>query len=240
MNDIKLILQARMGSTRLPGKVFMELLGKPLLFWQIESLKKLNFPVIVATSDRRKDDCIEELALQQGVFCVRGSEENVFERFQRVAEYYPAKSYVRTTGDCPLISPVVISKVINLHLQSSADYTSNTIVRSFPDGLDVEVFTDQAFANLKKMELTDYQKEHVTPGFYENPNHFKLINLLEERNLGHWRWTIDVPSDFTWLKSMLNSMGATEIPEYEQIFQFITKNPEFLRLQRDLGDVQQI
>lgn len=229
-----------MGSSRLPGKVLKNLLGKPMITWQIESLKKLNFPIVIATTDKQQDDGIEEIAKQQGILLIRGSENNVFERFKNVSEEFPAKNYVRITGDCPLISPLVIHEVLNLHYQSNSDYSSNTLIRSFPDGLDTEVFTSDAFSKLNEMILTKYQQEHVTAGFYQNPKEFSLINLLEVRDLGDWRWTIDYPSDFSWLESMLISMGALRMPEYEETYSFIKNNPKFLRLQKDVKNVLEI
>lgn len=226
-----------MGSRRLPGKVFMNLLGKPMLAWQLNSLKKLDIPIIVATTNKLDDDCIEDLAIRNGLQCIRGSEHDVFERFVSVRADFPMDNYVRITGDCPLISPIVLREVVEMHKRSGSDYSSNTLVRSFPDGLDVEIFTDNAFFRLMNMELCEYQREHVTPGFYQNPQTFKLINLLEERNLGHLRWTIDIISDFKWLESLLFSMNAVEIPEYEDILDFIVNNPKYNRIQSDIQNV---
>jgi spore coat polysaccharide biosynthesis protein SpsF len=240
MEGIVLILQARMGSTRLPGKVLKNLLGKPMIAWQIESLKNLNLPIVIATTDKKQDDGIEEMAKQNGVLLVRGSEDNVFDRFKNVSEKFPAKNYVRITGDCPLISPLVIREVLSLHIQSNSDYSSNTLIRSFPDGLDTEVFTSDAFLKLNEMRLTKYQQEHVTAGFYQNPKKFSLTNLSEMRDLGDWRWTIDYPSDFGWLESMLTSMRVLKMPEYEETYSFIKNNPKFLRLQRDVINVPEI
>jgi len=237
MKDFQIILQARMGSTRLPGKVMSDLLGRPMLLWQIESLKRLKIPLVVATTQKEQDNCIELLARQCNVDFVRGSENNVYERFRKVAETFPSKNHIRVTGDCPLASPVIITQLISLHETANADYTSNTLVRSFPDGVDAEVFSEQAFFRLDSLELNDYQKEHALPGIYQNPNIFRLMNLLEERNLGHWRWTIDYQSDFFWLQGILTRMKTMEIPEYEEILDFIEKHPSFLRTNKDVMNV---
>lgn len=237
MNEFQIILQARMGSRRLPGKVLMDLLNKPMLSWQIESLKKLKIPIVVASSSSDIDDPIEQLTTNLGVFCFRGSEDDVYSRFKAAIEVYPATNILRVTGDCPLVSPAVITKLLHLHIESKSDYSSNFLVRSFPDGLDVEVFTHQAFERLDGIELTDYQREHVTPAFYQYSELFTTINLLEERNLGNWRWTIDYPSDFAWLEAMLSTMQVNQIPEYEEILNFLEKNNSFKRVQRDTGIV---
>ncbi len=236
MIEFQIILQARMGSTRLPGKVMLDLLEKPMLLWQVESLRSLSVPIVIATTLNERDDCIEDFARKYDLLFIRGSENNVYERFKKVQEKFPAKNHIRITGDCPLVSPKIISQIMLLHEATHADYSSNTLVRSFPDGLDVEVFSQQAFSRLESMKLTDYQMEHVLPGIYQNPREFQLTNLLEERNLGHWRWTIDYSSDFVWLQSILMAMKATEIPEYEDILNFISEYPVFMRIQKDVTD----
>lgn len=223
-----------MGSKRLPGKVMKNLLGMPMIMWQINSLKKLGLPIIIATTTNRLDDVIHTWAANEKLLCVRDSEENVFNRFRKVIQMYPAKNYIRVTGDCPLISPFVTRKLLNTHTNIQADYSSNTLLRSFPDGLDVEVFTHEAFLKLQEMSLTKYQTEHVTAAFYQHPEMFSVANLLEERNLGNWRWTIDFQSDFTWLEGILGAMTVSEVPEYEKILEFIVNYPAFKRTQEDV------
>jgi len=218
----------------------MNLLNKPMLMWQLDSLKKLHIPIVVATTLNHADDRIEDLALSMGARCIRGPEENVYERFRLVTEVYPAANHIRVTGDCPLISPKITEELIKIHINHQVDYSSNFLVRSFPDGLDVEIFSGKAFKKLGAIDLTSYQKEHVTPGFYQNIETFSTMNLLEERNLGDWRWTIDVPSDFRWLESMLTFMRVSEMPEYEETYSFIKNNPKFLRVQEDVKDVLEI
>lgn len=240
MIDYQIIIQARMGSSRFPGKVMQPLLSKPMLTHQIRSLKKLEIPIVIATSNENLDTCIEDISNTNDLPCVRGSEADVFHRFSQVIQRYPAMNYIRITADCPLISPAIIQRLVKLHSLLNVDYCSNTLIRSFPDGLDVEIFTHQAFSRLSEIKLTSYQKEHVTPGFYENKGMFSVANLLEEENLGDWRWTIDYPSDLHWLKSLLLAMNASEIPEYQEIKAFILSNAIYCRKQGDTTHVEKI
>jgi spore coat polysaccharide biosynthesis protein SpsF (cytidylyltransferase family) len=205
--------------------------------WQINSLKKLGIPIIIATTTNNGDVGIENLAREMNVLCVKGPEDDVYKRFKLVKDMYPARNLIRITSDCPLVSPKIIDQLLNIHMRLKVDYSSNFLLRSFPDGLDVEVFSQEAFEKLESMKLSSYQREHVTPAFYQNKNSFISVNLLEERNLGNFRWTIDFPSDFLWLKSMLSSMGVTQAPEYEEILQFINDNPEYYRTEQDVNFV---
>lgn len=214
-----------------------DLLGKPMLQWQIDSLIDVCDNLVIATTTKEQDSQIADLARKKGIACVRGSEHDVLSRFKLAIDSYPALNYVRVTADCPLVSPKIIRELITLHESTNSDYTSNTLKRSFPDGLDAEVFSKYAFYRLCGLELSASQREHVTPGFYENPDKFKLGSLIESRNLGEMRWTIDYESDFVWLETILRAMNAAEIPGYEETLEFIERHPWFMRTQQDLENV---
>jgi spore coat polysaccharide biosynthesis protein SpsF len=234
MERFVLVMQARSKSTRLPNKVLMDLLGRPMIVWQVENLRKLGLRIVVATSDEREDDEIFNLIKSIGIDCIRGPEQNVFARFQKAKEEFPSLNYIRITADCPLISPQIIENIKQAHSLNHADYTSNTIVRSYPDGLDVEVFKAISFDQLSQLPLDDFQREHVTPGFYQNLNQFDCQNVLEPRRLGNYRWTVDYQSDFNWVKKLLLDFGGNYIPEYEEILQYLSDNKHMIRLQESI------
>jgi spore coat polysaccharide biosynthesis protein SpsF len=234
MLDTVIFIQARMGSSRLPGKVLKEVMGKPMLAWQIESLKSLEMPIVVTTSSMEKDNEIVSIAKSLEVNFFRGSERDVFSRFSKALYEYPATKYIRITGDCPLVSPSIILKLKQFQDIVQSDYASNTMVRSFPIGEDVEIFTRSAFQVLENINKSSYQIEHPTAGFYQNIYQFKCQNIYEPRELGHWRWTIDYESDFVWFQRIIVEMGVKSIPEYEELIQFISKYREFLRTERDV------
>jgi len=198
------VVQARMGSSRLPGKVLMDLDGRPMLRFMLDRLAV--FPaleLVVATSDHPADDPIEACAGAAGVAVVRGEETDVLDRFRLAAEMHPADHIVRLTSDCPLIDPGLVAAAISDHHRSGADYTSNTLIRTFPDGLDVEVMTSSAL-RAAAAEATDAaEREHVTPFLYRRTSRFATRAIRSAERLGHLRWTVDTAADLEVIRSMV-------------------------------------
>lgn len=191
------VLQARMSSSRLPHKVLLPLQGKPMLLQQINRIQtsKLIDILVIATSIEPEDDAIEKLCLDNGIHCFRGSLDDVLDRFHHCSKIYKGEHIVRLTGDCPVIDSGVIDQVIGHHLESGADYTSNTNPPSYPDGLDVEVIKKEALSEAWRKAKLPSQREHVTP-FIRDSGHFKLENLLGVEDLSNLRWTVDEQEDF--------------------------------------------
>jgi len=202
------IIQARMSSSRLPGKVLMPILGKPMIIHQIERVKRSQIidRVVVATSTDATDDVLVTLLEQHDIDVVRGPLHDVQSRFRLATSFYKDATYLRLTADCPLIDHEIIDRTINLHLDSKADYTSNNLIRSFPRGLDTEVFSNDAFALLLSFELDDYEREHVTPGFYRKPEIFSLATLESEEFLAMHRWTVDRLDDFEFVSTIYGKL----------------------------------
>ncbi|GAA6203405.1 glycosyltransferase family protein [Thalassotalea sp. SU-HH00458] len=212
---IHAILQARMTSTRLPGKVLKEILGQPMLSRQIERLQKASMidKIIIATSNEPSDDPIALLCQQLCIPCVRGSLHDVLGRYYLASQTYPSQHVVRITGDCPLIDPAIVDQVIQLHLEKLADYTSNCLHQSFPDGLDIEIFTQQALIQAYQFAKKPEEREHVTPYIYNHPDQFSQRELYYPHDLSFHRWTVDQPEDFTLVNKI-----------YEQLY---PENPNF-------------
>lgn len=207
---IVVIIQARMGSTRLPGKVIKRICGKPMLWHIIERLKYCHLidKIAVATSLNRKDDVIERFCYQYRVAFFRGNEEDVLDRYYQAAKKFGAQIIVRITADCPLIDPKIVDKVISFFLKKTnfVDYASNTLKRTYPRGLDVEVFSFDAFRKCWKKANKKYQREHVTPYLYENSSLFKLINIMNKKDLGSFRWTVDKEADLEFVQRVYNKL----------------------------------
>lgn len=209
-----LVVQARMGSTRLPGKVLANISGKPMLQIQLERLQPLRSTnvvqhIVVATSNTSVDDRIVAVASRHGSGVVRGSESDVLGRFGAVLDRYPCDVIVRITGDCPLVDPVIVASTIVRLAQSGADYASNTLIRTFPDGLDVEVMTSSAL-RLAIVEAADPQeREHVTPFLYRRPNRFRLVAVIAPRDLSGERWTVDTGEDLDRIRYIVKQLGGT-------------------------------
>lgn len=196
------ILQARMSSSRLPGKVLKEVDGKPILSYEIDRIKQAKKieKLVLATSVNPEDDPLEQLAISNGIECFRGDLYNVLKRYYDCAVLYQANTVVRLTGDCPIIDPTIIDEVITLYENEKADYSSNTLKRTYPDGLDVEVFRFEALEKAFWNAQSESDKEHVTKYIYTHPDDFQLIGLTNDIDYSYIRWTLDNIDDFYFFK----------------------------------------
>lgn len=228
------VIQARMSSTRLPGKVLKDVLGKPMVIRQLEriSRSKLIDQIVVATSTEASDNPLAAAVTEAGYQVFRGSLDDVLSRFQNLRNNLNPTHIVRLTADCPLTDPEVIDGIIEQHISTGVDYTSNVISRTFPRGLDAEVFTVEALDRLSKLELTEDEHEHVTLGFYKRPGEFTLTNFAGTDNNSHLRWTVDNPEDFDfalWVYSELfpNKPGF----QSRDILELLGKHPEHILIE---------
>jgi len=207
MTAVLVVIQARMGSTRLPGKVLADLGGRPSLGLQLARLERLDDArVVVATSDEARDDAVAELAERQGAPVVRGPEADVLTRFGLALAAHPADEVVRLTADCPLTDPDLVRAVLALRRQTDADYAGNTLIRTFPDGLDVEVMTADALRTALAEATDDLDREHVTRFLVRQPRRFRLANLRGPVSLADERWTVDTADDLARLRTIVASL----------------------------------
>ncbi len=222
------ILQARVSSTRLPGKVLKPILGRPMLLRQIERIRRTRRidRLVVATSSEPADDAIETLCAGNAVDCFRGSLDDVLDRFYRAAGRYGPEHVVRLTGDCPLTDPAIIDAVIEFYLSGNLDYASNTVSPTFPDGLDVEVFRFDCLAQAWREAVLPSQREHVTPFLHQQPERFKIGNLVHAEDLSVLRWTVDEPEDFEFARSVYEKLYPVK-PDFamEDILALLEKYP---------------
>ncbi len=202
------VVQARMGSSRLPGKVLADLAGRPMLRFQLDRLRDLDaVELVVATSTLARDDAIVDVAEQAGAMVVRGDEHDVLDRFLAVLDQVPAETVIRLTGDCPLSDPGVIASVVARHHERGADYTSNILPRTFPKGLDVEVMSADALRTAAAEASRLFEREHVTPFLYRHPERFRLASLTTPELLGDERWTVDTPEDLSFVRELVGKMA---------------------------------
>ena len=205
------VLQARMSSTRLPGKVLRPLLGMPMIGRQIERLRRSQriSRLAVATSVDASDQPIAEFCASIDIGCHRGSLADVLDRYKTAAQAFgPASHIVRLTADCPLIDWHIVDECIALHLASGSDYTTNGVERSYPDGLDVEVMTTATLLKIHAAAAPGPEREHVTMHIYRNPQLFRIAHLVQERQLGDLRWTVDTPDDFRMVERVFQELLA--------------------------------
>lgn len=197
-------LQARMSSTRLPGKVLRPVLGMPMLGRQIERLRRSRRidQLVVVTSVDGSDDKLTHFCQSIRVECFRGSLNDVLDRFYQAALHYRPEHIVRLTGDCPLADPELIDTVIGFHLDGGFDYSSNTIEPTFPDGLDVEIFRFEALERAWREAVLPSHREHVTIFLNSQPQLFRLGNYRGTSDFHRLRWTVDQPEDLQRIRNI--------------------------------------
>ncbi len=202
------VVQARTGSSRLPGKVLADLAGRPMLRYLLDRLDTLPVDeVVVATSTEARDDAVADIAAAAARPCVRGSEQDVLARYMAALDAFPAEHVVRITADCPLSDPGLIEAVLAHHVETGADYTTNTLPRTFPKGLDVEVATADALRIAAAEAVAAAEREHVMPFLYRRPERFHLANLRNALPLGHERWTVDTAADLDVVRGVCEHFG---------------------------------
>ncbi|MCF6296413.1 MAG: glycosyltransferase family protein [Flavobacteriaceae bacterium] len=236
------IVQARMSSTRLPGKVLLDLGGKPVLqqvFNQISNAKLID-KIVLATSIDSSDDLLEKWAKNSNNLFYRGSLNNVLERYYYAAKEFSADVIVRITADCPLVDPKIIDSIIELFNKENYDYCSNTITPTFPDGLDVEVLKfvalEKAYINATLLS----EIEHVTPYIKNNPQLFKIGMYSSKTDYSSLRWTLDNKEDYEFLKLIFNKFSnECDYISWEKAIKFLANNESISKINshisRDVG-----
>jgi spore coat polysaccharide biosynthesis protein SpsF (cytidylyltransferase family) len=229
------IIQARMGSTRLPGKTLAIINGKPLLLHIIERVKRSEVldDIIIATTRLSDDDVIEKIAKENHVPCFRGSTNDVLDRFFQAAKKYNATVIVRITADDPFKDPEIIDKHIRYLLEHpDLDYVSNTLRPTYPEGLDIEVFSFQALEKTWRSATLSSEHEHVTPFIWKNPDLFKSTNLEYETDLSGYRWTLDYNDDLEFTRAVYEKLGNMEIFHMQDILDLLKKHPHISQINK--------
>ena len=223
------ILQARMGSRRLPGKVLADLGGVPMLVRQIERIRRSRRldRLVLATSTDAADDPLAEVAADIDLPVYRGAVDDVLDRVRGAAERGGATNVVRLTGDCPLTDPAVIDACIALHQSGDHDYTSNVHPPTWPDGLDVEVCTRAALEQAWQEAREQAEREHVTPFLHQRPERFCLANLTADQDYSAWRWTVDEPEDLAFVRAVYAALHA-QVPDFgmADVLDLLHREPE--------------
>jgi len=210
-----IIVQARMTSTRLPGKVLLPLAGEPMLVRLLDRLRRVQRAsgVVIATTTNPTDDPIAALCKQRGVPCHRGSEHDVLSRYADAARAYSADVVVRITSDCPLIDPALIDQVIATYEEGDSDYVSNMLPPTWPYGMAVEVFSAAALRQAHTEANQPAEREHVTPFIYWHPERYHLRNVASPSDLSAQRWTVDTPEDYELVRRLFETLYPNR-PEF--------------------------
>lgn len=232
---VVVIIQARMGSTRLPGKVLLDLGGKPMLARVVSRCRQATMvdQVVIATSDDPSDDAIENYCIAQGYPYLRGSLHDVLDRYYQAARQFEASIIVRITADCPLIDPAVIDQVVSALIggeqESEWDFVANRLPppwkRSYPIGLDVEVCTFSALERAWKEAKEAHQREHVMPYLYEQEGRFQVLVLNHIPDYGDLRWTVDTPEDLALIRQIYSRFDGEDEFSWMDVIELFQHEP---------------
>lgn len=237
MKNTIALIQARTGARRLPNKVLLKLKDKTVLEHVIARVQKARTvkEAVVVTTVQPEDLKIVELVSGQGVRVLCGSQNDVLDRYYQAARLLGAEHIVRITADCPLMDPVVIDQVVNCYFKNKADYCSNALTQTFPDGLDVEVFSFAALSKAWKNASLTSEREHVTPYIRNHKKMFKVFSLEHKDSLGSHRWTLDEPKDYEFLKKIFDGLYAQD-PFFgmDDVLGFIDSNPKLKIINADI------
>ena len=234
---IGIIIQARMGSMRLPGKVIKKIEGKTVLEHVIERLKRVKgTTIILATTDKKEDDILEKIAKKNGVSVFRGSENDVLDRFYQAAKLFKLDYIVRITSDCPLVDPVIVGKVIDFYFKNNFDHVG--VDATFPDGIDAEVFSFVALEKAWKEATSEEDREHVTPYIWKNHKIFKTGNFSSKENLHDLRLTLDEKEDFVLIIEIYKELYKKN-PKFglKEVLGLFSRRPELIKINQKITSI---
>jgi spore coat polysaccharide biosynthesis protein SpsF len=226
------IIQARMGSTRLPGKVMKDIVGTTMLdrVFSRTSRSSSVDEVLIATSMLPQDEPIVGECERLGATCFRGSENDVLDRYFKAAKSRNASIVVRITSDCPLIDPQVVDRVVEELISSGADYSSNTVSRTYPRGLDTEAMKAEALQSAWEKADRPHQREHVTPYIYQNPSLFRIHHVTIEEDLSSLRWTVDTREDLEFARKVFEHLSSNTEFTWRDVMSLLKENPDIAAL----------
>lgn len=234
------IVQARMGSTRLPGKVMLPLIGEPVLTHVMRRASRARTldEVVVATTTLTDDDAIVALAEGEGWPVVRGGETDLLDRYLTAARAHDAAVVVRITSDCPLVDPDVIDSTVDAFRAANVDYASNTLEPpTYPRGLDVEVIARAALERAGREDADPAWREHATPYLYRHPELFRLLRVPADRTYTDHRWSLDTPEDYLLIGRIYEALGRDDFT-WREALSVVDANPSWASINR--GVVQKV
>jgi spore coat polysaccharide biosynthesis protein SpsF len=221
------IIQTRMGSTRLPGKVLLDIGGRSMLARVIRRVRRAHTldEVVVATTICSRDDAIIQECQRLKIPVFRGSEDDVLDRYYCAANEHYAEVIVRITSDCPMIDPDVIDHVVLTFFRKKPDYASNGLSRTYPRGLDTEVMSLDALKKAWKHATLPYQRAHVTPYIHTNPKIFRLESVSCDVKASHYRWTVDTQEDLALVRELYSRLGNNDDFSWRDAFSLMIRDP---------------
>jgi spore coat polysaccharide biosynthesis protein SpsF len=234
------IVQARMSSTRLPGKVLAAIGGRSMLerVCRRAGRAALVDDLIVATTVEPADDPVAAECRRLGISCFRGSEQDVLDRFYHAAQACGADLVVRVTADCPLIDPGLIDEVVSAVQRQRPDFASNVLRRTYPRGLDTEAATVEALTRAWRNAVEPYERVHVMPHIYRNPHLFRLFSVTGPDELGDCRWTVDSPDDLAFVRAVYRRLPGDDAFAWRDVLRVLEREPALADMNRHVRQKQ--
>jgi spore coat polysaccharide biosynthesis protein SpsF len=225
-----------MGSTRLPGKVLIDLGGESVLARVVRRLRRADLidEIVVATPTSAADNAIVSECEHLSVAVFRGQENDVLDRYYQAAHWINADAIVRITADCPLIDAEITDNTIRAFVNCKPDYASNALQRTYPRGLDTEVIASDALTRAWQEARFSYQRAHVTPYIYENPNRFSVVAVRGDSDYSDLRWTLDTPEDLTFIRAIYQRMDNDDSFSWRDVLSLLEREPELAELNRQV------
>lgn len=233
---ITIMIQARIGSRRLPKKVLAKIQNKPLIYYIVsraEKAKKID-QIILLTTRKTEDKPLLRLAKKYKIEGYSGDVNDVLTRFYKCAIEFRADPIIRITGDCPLIDPKLIDKLLDVYNKNKYDYVTNTLPPTFPDGLDIEIFSFKTLEKTYKNAKLKSEREHVTPYIRNHSQKFKIYNLKNRENLSHLRWTVDESKDLKFVRKIYSLMKPSITFDHGEILKVISKFPLLTQINQNI------
>ena len=237
MKKNTVIIQARTQSVRLPNKVLALINGKSLIWHIIERLKSCERveQIILATSNREEDKELVKIANDCNILSFVGDEDDVLSRFHQAALKFNADPIIRITGDCPLVDPYLLDEMLGFYVENNYDYVSNTIIPTYPDGLDIEIFSFKSLRKTFNEAKLKSEKEHVTPYIWKNPGIFQLYNYRNKEELSNYRWTVDEQLDLELIRQIYSNFKPKIIFSFQDVIEMGKLNPQIFKINEKIN-----
>ncbi|MGQ0790632.1 MAG: cytidylyltransferase domain-containing protein [Nitrosopumilaceae archaeon] len=234
MNKKKItaLIQTRIQSTRLPNKVLALIENRSLIWYIIERLKnsKTLEQIVLTIPSSAEDRLLIKIAEDSNVLAFIGDENDVLGRFYNAAVKFSADPIIRITGDCPLVDPYLLDKMVEFYLENNYDYVSNTIIPTYPDGLDIEVFSFDTLSKAFTEAKLKSEREHVTPFIWKNPTIFRLHNYENTEDQSNYRWCVDEPPDLDLIRLIYSNLKPKIVFPFKEVIRLMESNPELLKI----------
>mgnify|MGYP003999349241 CR=1 FL=1 len=229
---ITVMIQARTGSTRFPKKTLAKINNKPMIWYVINRVKMIKSveQIALITTRKKSDKILLKIAKENNIIGFSGDVHDLLSRHYECALKINADPIIRITSDCPLTDPKLVEKILKFYLNNNYDYVSNVIKPSYPDGLDIEIFSLSALKKAVKNAKLMSEREHITPYFIKNSNKFKLYNIENKKNLSHLRWTVDQIEDIKFIRKIYSKMKPKTIFSMNDILKIICNEPKLQKI----------